>query len=119
MKQEQTEQKGNLAMAWAILICAGVMEAVWAISLEKSNGFSNIAPTIIFVAACALSMIGLSMALKTLPIGTAYSVWVGIGAALTVIYGMATGQESVNILRVLLLAGLVGCIVGLKLLGDN
>ena len=82
---------------------------------DKSEGFTHVGPTIVFVVALVLSMLGLSFAVKTLPTGTAYAVWVGIGAALTVIYGMATGSEPANLARILLIAGLVGCVIGLKL----
>jgi quaternary ammonium compound-resistance protein SugE len=58
---------------------------------------------------------GLAFALRTVPVGTGYAVWVGIGAALTVAYGMVTGSESVSVVKLLLLAGLVGCVIGLKL----
>ena len=86
-----------------------------AIALGKSEGFTHLGPTIVFVVALVLSMLGLSFAVKTLPTGTAYAVWVGIGAALTVIYGMVTGSEPANLARILLIAGLVGCVIGLKL----
>lgn len=107
-------------MAWLVLIGAGVMESAWAIALDKAQGFSQIGPSIVFFIALALSMGGLAFALKTLPLGTAYAVWVGIGAALTVIYSMATGDEPVNALRIILIAGLIFCVIGLKFLsGDN
>lgn len=91
------------------------MESVWAIALGKSEGFTHPGPTIVFIVALVLSMLGLSLAVKTLPTGTAYAVWVGIGAALTVAYGMVTGSEPASFARILLIAGLVGCVIGLKL----
>ncbi|WP_113717584.1 DMT family transporter [Arthrobacter dokdonensis] len=102
-------------MTWIVLIVSGVLEAVWATALGRGEGFSKLLPSIVFVAALAASMGGLAWAMRTLPVGTSYAVWVGIGAALTVAYAMATGTESVSLLKVLLLLGLVGCIVGLKL----
>ena len=69
----------------------------------------------VFIAALTASMVGLAYAMRTLPIGTAYAVWVGIGASLAVSFGMATGAEPVSAVKVLLILGLVGCIVGLKL----
>lgn len=102
-------------MAWIVLTVSGVLEAVWATALGRSEGFTKLLPSIVFVAALAASMGGLAWAMRTLPVGTSYAVWVGIGAALTVAYAMATGTESVSLLKVLLLLGLVGCIVGLKL----
>lgn len=102
-------------MAWIILVISGVLEAVWATALGKSEGFSKLWPSVIFVVALIASMAGLAWAMRTLPVGTSYAVWVGIGASLTVAYAMITGSEPVSILKVLLLLGLVGCIVGLKL----
>ena len=101
-------------MAWLVLVASGVLEAVWAVALGRSEGFSRLVPSVVFVVALVLSMGGLAFAMRTLPIGTAYAVWVGIGAALTVGFGMATGAESVSLVKVLLIAGLVGCVVGLK-----
>lgn len=106
-------------MAWLVLIGAGVMESIWAISLERSQGFSQILPTLLFLVALALSMVGLSYALKTLPLGTAYAVWVGIGATLTVIYGMVAGGEPVNLVRIALIIGLILCVMGLKIIDGN
>ena len=102
-------------MAWLVLILSGVLEAVWAVALGKSEGFSRLVPSLVFLTALGLSMGGLAYALRTLPIGTSYAIWVGIGASLTVAYGMASGAESVTPVKVLLLVGLVGCVVGLKL----
>ncbi|UCM89478.1 DMT family transporter [Streptomyces marincola] len=102
-------------MAWIVLVVSGVLEAVWATALGKSNGFSRPVPTAVFGVALALSMAGLSYALRTLPVGTGYAVWVGIGAVLTAAYGMAFEGESASVVKVLLLAGIVGCVIGLKL----
>ncbi len=102
-------------MAWIVLIVSGVLEAVWATALGRTEGFTRPAPTVVFGVAVVLSMVGLGYAMRTLPVGTAYAVWVAIGAGLTVAYGMATGTEPVSLLRVLLILGLVGCVVGLKL----
>ena len=102
-------------MAWLVLVLSGAFEAVWAVALGKSEGFSRLTPSLVFLVGLVLSMGGLAYALRTLPIGTGYAVWVGIGAALTVTYGMVTGAESVTAVKVLLLAGLLGCVIGLKL----
>lgn len=102
-------------MAWLVLVVAGGLEAVWAVALGKSEGFTRLAPTAVFLVAIAASMAGLAYAMRTLPIGTAYAVWVGIGAALTVAFGMATGDEPANFIKVLLLCGLISCVIGLKL----
>lgn len=102
-------------MAWLVLVISGGLEAVWALALDKSEGFSKLVPSVVFLVAMSASMVGLAYALRTLPVGTAYAIWVGIGAALTVIYSMATGTESVSLVKVLLLLGLIGCVIGLKL----
>jgi quaternary ammonium compound-resistance protein SugE len=100
---------------WLVLIISGVLEAVWATALGRSEGITRLVPTVVFAVALAASMGGLAFAMRGLPIGTAYAVWVGIGAALTAGYAMWAGQEPVSAVRVLLLAGIVGCVVGLKL----
>lgn len=103
-------------MAWVVLVLSGLMEAVWATALGKAAGFTRLVPSLLFVVGIVLSMAGLAFALRSLPTGTAYAVWVGIGAAVTVAYAMATGDESVSALKVVLLLGIVGCVVGLKLI---
>ncbi|MBO3664775.1 DMT family transporter [Microbacterium stercoris] len=105
-------------MSWIVLILSGVLEAVWATALGKSEGFSKPGPTVVFGIGLVASMIGLAWAMRDIPTATAYAVWVGVGAALTVIYAMITGDESVSWVKILLIVGLVGCIVGLKLVGD-
>jgi quaternary ammonium compound-resistance protein SugE len=102
-------------MAWIVLVVSGVLEAVWATALGRSEGFSKPAPTLVFAVAIIASMAGLAYAMRTLPIGTAYAVWVGIGAALTVIYAMATGGEPASLLKVVFLLMIVGGVIGLKL----
>jgi quaternary ammonium compound-resistance protein SugE len=102
-------------VAWLVLVLSGVLEAVWAVALGKSEGFSRLVPSVVFVVALTVSMGGLAYAMRTLPIGTAYAVWVAVGASLTVAFGMVAGTESVSAVKVLLLVGLIGCVVGLKL----
>lgn len=106
-------------MPWIVLILSGVLEAVWATALGRSEGLSRVGPTVTFGVALVFSMAGLAYAMRDLPTGTAYAVWVGIGASLTVVYGMATGSEPVSLIKVLLILGLVGCIVGLKLVSGH
>lgn len=101
-------------MAWLILVVSGVLEAVWATALSKTDGFTRLWPSVIFGVALVLSMIGLAIAMRSLPPGTSYAVWVGIGAVLTVGFAMITGAESASVVKVLLMLGVVGCIVGLK-----
>lgn len=101
-------------MAWIILIISGMLEAVWAAALSASRGLKNLRPTIVFFISLPLSMAGLAWAMASLPTGTAYAVWVGIGATLTVLWGFLTRQESPTLARILLLVLLVGSVIGLK-----
>ncbi|MDQ3359083.1 MAG: SMR family transporter [Actinomycetota bacterium] len=103
-------------MAWIVLVVSGILEAVWATALGRSEGFTRLGPSVVFGVALVLSMGGLAYAMRELPVGTSYAVWVAIGAVLTVAYAMATGTESVSVLKVLLLAGIIGCVVGLKVI---
>ncbi len=102
-------------MAWVVLLLSGVLEAVWATALSKSDGFSRVVPSVVFLVALVLSMGGLAVAMRSIPVGTAYAVWVGIGAVLTVVIAMAAGDEPVSLIRILLLGGVVACVAGLKL----
>ena len=101
-------------MYWLALAISGVLEAVWATALARSEGLSRLAPSSVFAVAALTSFAGLAYAMKGLPVGTAYAVWVGIGAALTAGYAMWTGDEPASIVRVLLLLGIVACVIGLK-----
>lgn len=105
-------------LAWIVLIVSGMFEAVWATALGKSEGFTKLWPTVVFFVALIVSMGGLAWAMREIPTGTAYAVWVAIGASLTVIYAMITGTEPTSIIKILLLLGIVGCVVGLKLVSD-
>lgn len=104
-------------MSWVILIISGVLEAVWATALGKSEGFTKLWPSIIFGVSLIASMGGLAWAMRDISTGTAYGVWVGIGASLTVAWAMISGDESFSIVKMLLILGLVGCVVGLKMVG--
>ena len=106
-------------MSWIILIASGVLEAVWATALGKSEGFTKLWPTVIFAVGLLLSMGGLAFAMRDISTGTAYAVWVGIGAALTVLYAMFFGGEPASVIKVLLVLGIVGCVIGLKLVGGE
>lgn len=103
-------------MAWIVLLVSGVLEAVWATALSRSAGFTRLGPSVLFAVALLISMAGLAYAMRTLPVGTSYAIWVGIGAALTVGFAMATGTEAVSVAKVLLILGIVGCVIGLKVL---
>lgn len=102
-------------MSWIVLIGSGVLEAVWATALGRSDGFTRLVPSLVFGAALVLSMVGLAWAMRELPTGTAYAVWVGIGATLTATFAMAQGDEPVSVARVLCLLAVVSGIVGLKI----
>ena len=102
-------------MSWLVLVLSGVLEAVWATALDRSQGFTRLGPSVLFLVTLVLSMAGLAYAMRELPVGTSYAVWVGIGAVLTVVYAMITGAESTSLIKLLLLGGIVGCVVGLKL----
>jgi quaternary ammonium compound-resistance protein SugE len=101
-------------VSWLILLLSGVLEAVWAVALGKSEGFSRVGPSVLFFVALAASMGGLAYAMRSLPTGTAYAVWVAVGASLTVAFGMISGSEPVSATKIVLLLGLVGCVIGLK-----
>jgi quaternary ammonium compound-resistance protein SugE len=102
-------------MHWIVLLASAVLEAVWATALGQSEGFRRPAPTAVFVVATALSMFGLGWAVKRIPIGTAYAVWTGVGAALTVGYAMLTGAESVSLWKLVFIGGIIAAVIGLKL----
>ncbi|NMM97926.1 DMT family transporter [Bifidobacterium olomucense] len=101
-------------MAWIILILSGICESVWAIALDRSEGFTRIVPVIVFVLGLTASMGGLAYAMRHIPIGTSYAIWVGIGVAATAVYGMISGEQSASLPRIVLLSGLVACVIGLK-----
>ena len=103
-------------MNWLILVLSGLFEAVWATALGRITGFSRPWPIVAFLAGMTLSMAGLAYGMRTIPVGTAYAVWVGIGAVTTVAWAMATGAEPISLVKVLLLLGIIGCVAGLKLL---
>lgn len=102
-------------MSWIVLILSGVLEAVWATALGKSAGFTRLWPSVVFGVALVASMGGLAYAMREISTGTAYAVWVGIGAALTVLYAMIFGGDGFSLLKLLLILGLVACVIGLKL----
>ena len=101
-------------MDWVILLASGVLEAVWATALGRSDGLRRPVPTAFFAVTAVLSLVGLGFALNTLPTGTADAVWTATGASLTVAWAMITRVEPVSLAKVLLLVGIVTCVVGLK-----
>ena len=102
-------------MAWSILILAGLFEVAWAIGLKYTDGFTRLWPSIATIAAIAVSMGLLAVAVRTLPVGTAYAVWVGVGAVGTVILGIVLLDEPANAARMISVALIIAGIVGLKL----
>lgn len=102
-------------MAWFYLVIAGLFEVVWAIGLKYTHGFTKLVPSVVTVVGMIISFSFLSTALKTLPIGTAYAIWTGIGAVGTVIVGMFFFNEPRDFMRILFILLIVGGILGLKI----
>jgi len=115
-RPDTAAKEPTATLAWLILLASAVLEGVWATALGQSDGFTRPLPTAVFAMTATLSLAGLGLAVKRIALGTAYAVWVGIGAALTVGWAMATGVEPANPLKLLFIAGIVGCAAGLKLL---
>ncbi|GIE28203.1 multidrug transporter [Actinoplanes italicus] len=101
-------------MAWLVLIVSGLLETVWAIALDRSAGFTRPAPTVVFGTALVLSMAGLGYALRTIPVGTGYAVWVGIGAVGTALVGMIALNEPASLPRIVCLLLVLAGVAGLK-----
>ena len=102
-------------MAWSLLIGAGLLEVVWALALERSAGFTRLWPSLIGITSAAASFTMLALALKQLPLGTAYTVWVGLGAVGVVLVGIVLLGESASATRLLCLGLIVTGVIGLKL----
>jgi quaternary ammonium compound-resistance protein SugE len=105
----------SLPMAWIFLLVAGVLEVFWAISLKYTDGFSRLWPTVVTVAGMIASFYFLAQALKTIPVGTGYAVWTGIGAAGTAILGIVLFAEEASVSRFVCIGLILAGIVGLKL----
>ncbi|KAA9152301.1 ligand-binding protein SH3 [Amycolatopsis acidicola] len=103
-------------MAWIVLVVSGFFETVWASALSASRGFSRLWPSLLFAASLAASMGGLAFAMRSIPIGTGYAVWVGIGAVGTALYGMIALGDPATAGRILCLVLIVAGVVGLKVL---
>lgn len=113
-RQDDALFEGSVVVAWSILIVAGLLEAAWAIGLKFTDGFTKPIPSILTALGIVASLFMLSVSARTLPIGTAYAVWVGIGAVGTAIIGMAFLHEPVSTARVSFLALLIVALIGLK-----
>lgn len=104
-------------MSWLILILSGALEAVWAAALHLASntaGWRQVAPALLFLIAVTASMAGLAIAMQSIPTGTAYAVWVGVGVVLTSAYAIVTKAERPTTARLFLLTGIAACVVGLK-----
>lgn len=106
-------------MAWLLLVVAGLLETAWAIALKQSAGFSKLLPSVLFVVLGVASLALLALALRSLPVGTAYAVWTGIGAAGTAILGIVLLGEPAQALRLASIALIVAGVVGLNLAGGR
>jgi len=102
-------------MTWFILIVAGLLEVAWAVGLKYTAGFTKPIPTVLTIAAMVGSVGMLGLALRTLPLGTAYAIWTGIGTIGTVIFGIVVLNEPASVMRLACIAMIVGGIIGLKL----
>jgi quaternary ammonium compound-resistance protein SugE len=104
-------------MPWLILLLSGALEAVWAAALHRTfqaSGRRRIVPAVLFLVSAAASTGGLAIAMQSIPTGTAYAVWVGVGVVLTSAYAMVTNVERPTAARLALLSGIAACVVGLK-----
>lgn len=106
-------------MPWLILVIAGLFEVVWAIGLKYTDGFTKLWPTVGTVTAMVISIALLGFAMKTLPVGTAYAVWTGIGAVGTVTLGMILLGEPATVARIICILLIVGGIIGLKIFSPS
>ncbi|MGY3893909.1 quaternary ammonium compound efflux SMR transporter SugE [Aeromonas enterica] len=104
-------------MSWLLLLLAGLFEVAWAIGLKYTDGFSRPLPTLLTLSAMGVSVLLLAMAVKQLPLGTAYAVWTGIGAVGTVLMGIWLFNEPATLARMLCLLLIIGGILGLKFIG--
>lgn len=108
-----------MGMSWTYLVAAGFFECCWAVGIKYTEGFTKVIPSLLTVAAMAISLWLLSLAMKTIPIGTAYAVWTGIGAVGVAILGMVFYGESRDVLRVVSLLLIVAGIAGLRLFSEQ
>ena len=106
-------------MAWVILVAAGLFEVGWAVGLKYTEGFTRLWPTLGTIFAIIISLWLLGIAMKSLPVGTAYSIWVGIGAVGTVILGIVLFNEPANAARLASVALIIAGVIGLKLATPN
>ncbi|MEU4771747.1 SMR family transporter [Micromonospora sp. NPDC023644] len=103
-------------MAWIVLVISGLLETAWAVALDRSAGFTRLVPSLVFGVTLVLSMAGLAYALREIPVGTGYAVWVGIGMVGTALVGMLALGEPASLPRIACLLLVVAGVVGLKVL---
>lgn len=103
---------------WVVLLASAVLEAVWALALKESQGFTQLGPSVVFAITNPLSMVGLGYAMRGLPVSVAYAIWTGLGAALTVGASILLGMEAPSVLKLCFLGGIVACVIGLKFAKD-
>lgn len=108
----------TVAQAWILLALAGVLEIGWAVGMKATDGFTRTVPSVIVVSTALLSFWLLALVMKVLPVGTAYAVWVGIGAAGAAVFGMLLYQEPASVGRIVCLLLIVAGVVGLKAFSD-
>lgn len=108
-----------MTLAWMYLLVAGLLEVGWALGLKYSEGFTRLVPSIFTVIGMILSFVFLSLALKTIPLGTAYAVWTGIGAVGTVILGIVLLGEPAEVLRLVCVGLIIAGVVGLRILSPH
>lgn len=106
-------------MKWLFLIIAGLFEVMWAIELKYSKGFTNLIPSILTIIGLIASFYFLSISIKSLPLGSAYAIWTGIGTVGTVIFSIILFKETVNIMQIFYIILIVVGIIGLKMLSSN
>jgi quaternary ammonium compound-resistance protein SugE len=106
-------------MAWLVLLLSGVLESLWALALKRSEGFTHLVPSVIFVVLAVLSFVGLSWAMKTLPAGPSYAVWTGMGAALTATLGILFLGEAVSGVKLVSIGLIIAGVVGLAVSGGG
>lgn len=107
------------AQAWILLALAGLLEIAWAVGMKFTDGFTRIGPSAVVLVVALLSFWLLAVAMKALPVGTAYAVWVGIGAAGAALFGMLLFREPATIARIVCLLMIVGGVAGLRLVSDH
>ncbi len=105
----------KVSMAWMFLLIASAFEAAWAIGLKYAEGFTKLGPSVFTIVTVVLSFVFLSMAVKQLPVGTAYTIWTGIGAATVATYGIIYLGEPATAMRLISLVLIISGVVGLKL----